>query len=89
MEKMGVYILLCANNRYYIGSTDNLDRRLCEHQDGLVKTTKNVLPIKLVFFQKFETLKQARQVEYKLKKKKSKIIIEQIIRDGNIKFINN
>ncbi|MBA2407004.1 MAG: GIY-YIG nuclease family protein [Chitinophagales bacterium] len=27
MGRIGVYILLCSNGRYYTGSTDNLDRR--------------------------------------------------------------
>ena len=86
MKKIGVYILLCRNKRYYLGSTNNLDRRLFEHKNGLVKATKNVLPVKLVFFQKCENLTQARRLEYQLKKKKSRRIIERIIKDGYIKF---
>ena len=86
MKKIGVYILLCRNKRYYLGSTNDLDRRLFEHKNGLVKATKNVLPVKLVFFQKCENLTQARRLEYQLKKKKSRRIIERIIKDGYIKF---
>lgn len=88
MKRVGLYILLCANNRYYIGSTGNLKRRLFEHSNGLIKSTKNLLPVRLVFFQKFETPKEARRAEYELKKKKSKVIIEQIIKDGYLKFIS-
>lgn len=85
--KLGLYILRCSNGRYYIGSTKNFDRRFIEHQSGLVKSTKNVLPVKLVFLQECRNLIQARRLEYELKKKKSKNIIDQIIQDGFIKFM--
>ena len=86
MKDLGVYILLCSNKRYYIGSTNDLTRRLFEHKNGLVKATKYVLPIKLVFFQECAALSEARRLEYRLKQKKSKIIIDKIIQDGYIKF---
>ena len=86
MDKIGVYILLCKNKRYYIGSTNDLNRRLFQHKNGSVEATKYVLPIKLVFFHKCDNLTQARKLEYQLKKKKSKVIIEKIIKDGYIKF---
>ena len=85
-DKIGVYVLICKNNRYYIGSTNNLVRRLFEHENGLAPSTKNVLPVKLVFFQECNNLTEARRLEYQLKKKKSRIIIEKIIEDGHIKF---
>ena len=74
MEKIGLYILLCRNNRYYVGSTNNLERRLAEHSNGEVIATKNLLPIQLVFFQQCENLIQARRLEYQLEVKKSKKI---------------
>lgn len=86
MAKIGVYILQCANNRYYIGSTNNLDRRLFEQQTKQAKATENITPVNLVFFQKCRTLKEARDLEIKLKNKKSRKIIAQIINDGFIKF---
>jgi putative endonuclease len=87
MKKNGVYILLCANNRYYIGSTNDLERRFNEHNKGFVKATKYLLPVKFVFFQELSDLKQARGLELKLKKFKSRKIIEQIIKDGFIKIV--
>ena len=86
MDKVGVYILLCSNNKYYVGSTNNLNRRIFEHKKGFVKSTKNILPIKLVFFQGCNNLIEARRLEYQIKKKKNKIIINRIIKDGYIKF---
>jgi putative endonuclease len=87
MQNIGfVYILKCTNGRFYTGSTDNVERRVQEHQQGKVTATKNLLPIELVFSQKFGTLKQARQVEYNLKRKKSASIIKRIINEGYIGF---
>ena len=85
-----VYILQSLKNgRYYIGSTNNFERRFAEHSNGSVKATKNILPIKLIFKQEFTDIKTARQIEYRLKKKKSRVIIEKIISDGKIGFIES
>ncbi len=84
-NKPGVYILQSLKNyRYYIGSTNNIRRRLKEHQTGKVKATQYLLPLELKIFHPTMSLKQARQIEYKLKKYKNKKIIEQIIRDQKI-----
>ena len=59
-----VYILLSLKDqRTYTGSTDDLNRRLNEHMNGLVYSTKNRLPFKLVLELKFETLEEARYME--------------------------
>lgn len=43
-----VYILLCENNSYYTGYTDNLERRYQKHCEGLAsKYTRSFKPIKL------------------------------------------
>jgi putative endonuclease len=81
-----VYILRCANGRYYIGSSLDPMRRLDEHRAGSVSATRNVQPVELVFAQSFETIALARQIEYRLKKKKSRVIVEKIIQDGTMRF---
>jgi predicted GIY-YIG superfamily endonuclease len=75
------------NDRYYIGSTVDINRRFLEHSNGQVKATKYILPLELVFAQTFQTIKEARHVEYVLKNKKSRVIIESIIKEGRIGFI--
>lgn len=87
MNGIGVYILLCRNRRYYVGSTNNSIRRLNEHNAGKVKATKNILPVQLVFSQDCDTLTEARRLENIIKKKKSKSIIDKIVKDGFIKFV--
>lgn len=86
MAEPVVYILKCANERYYIGSTPDLDRRIAQHRDGLVTATRHVRPVSLVFSQTFPSLTDARKVEYALKAKKRRVIIEQIIVDGYMRF---
>jgi len=80
-----LYILKTANDKYYIGSTIHLNKRVFEHSLGKTKSLKYILPIKLVFSQKFDDIKTARKIELKLKKFKSRKIIEQIIKDHVIK----
>lgn len=90
MSEPSIYILRSLkNNRYYVGSCLSLERRLFEHNSGQVKATKNIRPVELVFKQEFKDIKTARQVEYKLKKKKSRVIIEKMIVEGKIKFIDH
>jgi len=81
-----VYIALASNNSYYVGSTTDVIKRIAEHNSGKTKSLANKLPIKLVFFQKYRDIKKARQIEYKLKRFKSRKIIDQIILDGIIEI---
>ncbi len=82
-----VYILKSIEkSTYYIGSCVNIENRINQHNNGLVRSTKVLRPLRLEFFQEFPTIKLARQIEYKLKKLKSRIIIEQIIQDKSIKM---
>ena len=81
----GVYILQSSkNNSYYIGSTNNINRRIVQHENGLVKSTRNILPVELKLFYKCDSLTQARQLEYKIKKLKRKDLIESMISEQKI-----
>ena len=58
------YVLLSEkDNRTYTGSTDNLERRLKEHQDGICKSTANRRPLRLIYFEEFDSLNEARYKE--------------------------
>lgn len=80
-----VYILQDAGGRYYIGSTDNLRRRLNAHRAGYTQTTRNMNSPRLVFNQTFSSLKEARSMEKWLKGLKRKDYIAKIISDGRIR----
>jgi putative endonuclease len=63
-----VYILLSKqDNKYYIGSTNNLDRRINEHNNGKCISTKNRLPVKIVYIEELPNIKLARKREYTIK----------------------
>ena len=82
---IGVYILQSLkNDSYYIGSTNDIGRRLQQHKDGLVKSTKNILPIELKLFYECDNLIQARRLEYKIKNLKRKDLIKRMISEQKI-----
>ncbi len=74
------------NNIYYVGCSENPTERVAEHNRGVTISTKNKGPWTLKFTQKFPTIKEARQIEYRLKKLKRRDYIEKIINDGFIKI---
>lgn len=77
-----VYILQSdKNGRYYIGSTNDVVRRLVEHNAGKTKSLRFILPVRIVFTQEFKNSRDARRIEIKLKKFKNRNIIEKIIKD--------
>ncbi|MCR4742961.1 MAG: GIY-YIG nuclease family protein [Treponema sp.] len=74
-----VYILKCADNSYYTGSTNNLTRRIEEHNHGEgANYTKTRLPVKLVYYEECQSLETAylreRQIHGWSRKKKEALI---------------
>lgn len=81
-----VYILQSEKNgAFYIGSSENPILRVLEHNSGKTIATKNKGPWELVFNYTYPNILIAKRIEYKLKRMKSRKIIEKIIRDGYIK----
>ncbi|KKU47377.1 hypothetical protein A2752_00135 [Candidatus Uhrbacteria bacterium RIFCSPHIGHO2_01_FULL_46_23] len=59
-----VYILQSLKDgRTYIGYTNNLERRLNEHNSGKSKSTKYRVPFKLLFKEEFQTKRDAEKRE--------------------------
>lgn len=74
-----MYILLCANGKYYTGSTKNLELRLLQHQNGEGAIfTKKHLPVRLVYFEEFQRIDEAfyreKQIQGWSRKKKEALI---------------
>ncbi len=81
-----VYILKDDKGKFYVGSTNNLSRRLIQHKTKHTQTTRNMTEPKLVFSQRYKNLEQARKIERKIKKLKRKDYIEKIVSDSYIKI---
>ncbi|SNS09456.1 tRNA/rRNA methyltransferase [Sphingomonas laterariae] len=63
-----VYILRCADGTYYTGHTDDLDRRMAEHQSGaLPGYTYDRRPVELMFSENFQTRLEALDREQQIK----------------------
>ena len=74
-----VYILKCADNSYYTGSTTNLELRLVQHQSGYFKGyTSSRLPVTLVWWAEFpnehEAFLRERQIKGWSREKKDALI---------------
>lgn len=67
-----IYILECADTTLYIGATNNLEKRLKEHNTSKsgAHYTKIRRPVTLKYSEEFETLKEARSREAELKRLK-------------------
>ncbi|NOX46065.1 MAG: GIY-YIG nuclease family protein [Chlorobi bacterium] len=62
-----VYILQCNDLSYYTGCTENLTKRLAAHNKGLVKSTKDKLPVKIITYTAFTDKSKAFRFEKYLK----------------------
>ena len=64
------YILECSDGTYYIGSTNNLEKRLIQHNalKSGAHYTKIRRPVYLKYKEEYATLGEARKREAQLKK---------------------
>jgi predicted GIY-YIG superfamily endonuclease len=63
-----VYILQCADNSYYTGHTDSLEKRIGEHQTGTSHGyTSHRLPVKYVWSQECTSREEALTAELQVK----------------------
>ena len=70
MKTYYIYILKCSDGLLYTGLTNNLERRIMEHQGGKNRRafTYSRRPVKLIFYQDFNDINQAIYFEKKIKK---------------------
>ena len=74
-----VYIVKCADGTYYTGYTNDLKRRIKQHNAGEgAKYTKGRRPVELVHSEQFATKSEAMKREYKIKQLKRQRKIEII-----------
>lgn len=73
-----VYIVECSDGTFYTGWTNNLEKRIAMHSNGVgAKYTKGRGPVKLMHYEEFEDKKDAMKREYEIKKltRKAKITL--------------
>ncbi len=61
-----------SKNKFYIGYTHDLEKRLERHNSGLSRSNKSGTPWKLVYSEKFATKSEAMKREFEIKHKKSR-----------------
>jgi len=74
------YILRCSDDSLYTGSTNDIEKRLHEHNNlkSGAHYTKIRRPVELVYMETFETISEARKREY---------VIKQLTREQKILLI--
>jgi putative endonuclease len=78
------YILLCADNTFYIGSTNNLEKRLIQHNTSKsgAHYTKIRRPVELVYREECESLSAARKKEAEWKRLSRQQKVQMIENDS-------
>lgn len=78
MEIYYTYIIESqSSSNWYIGHSDNTDRRLVEYNAGQNKSTRGKGPWKLIFLKSFNSKIEAIRFELKLKKLRNKDYIRK------------
>ena len=82
MKNYFVYIVKCKDDSFYTGITNNLERRLFEHNIGFDTQayTYQIRPVELVWFEIFTEPSQAIMFEKKIKgwsRRKKQALIDQ------------
>ena len=74
------YMLRCSDKSYYVGHTDELERRLAQHESGSGSGyTATRQPVQLVWFEEFPTREEAKVAEAQIKnwsRRKKEALIE-------------
>ncbi len=76
-----VYVISSLKKHYlYVGLTNNLQRRLKQHQNGKSPSTKSHRPFKLILVEPYESRKGARNREKYLKSGSGKEFLKSLIK---------
>jgi len=73
--KFFVYLLRCNDKSLYCGYTNNLDKRLNEHNNSNkgAKYTKKKRPVYLAYFEEYKSKSEALKREFEIKKLKKEL----------------
>jgi putative endonuclease len=85
MAMYWMYILYSDTlNKFYIGSTNNLQRRLHEHNIGKSTYTKKGKPWRLILSEQYDTRNDAWKREMVIKSYKGGIQFKQLLQIGGV-----
>jgi len=77
-----VYVLLSLkDHKFYIGFTNDLERRIKEHEQGKNISTNSRLPVKLIYFEGHLSKEDALRRESYFKTTKGKTTLRQILKE--------
>jgi putative endonuclease len=66
-----VYIVRCNDNTLYTGCTNDISKRIADHNNGNgAKYTRNRIPVELMWSQSVDDKSAALKLEYKIKQLK-------------------
>lgn len=78
------YIVVCSDGSLYTGWTNNLEKRMKDHNAGNgAKYTKSRRPVVLAYSEAFATKEEAMRREWEIKQMKRKEKLEMIERQGH------
>jgi putative endonuclease len=82
-KKNYTYMLRCADGSLYTGWTNDLEARILAHNAGKgAKYTRSRIPVELVYYEVFETKKEAMSREWHLKRLTHEEKLELIKKGG-------
>ena len=82
-NKYYVYVLQSLKDgRSYTGYTSNLENRLRDHNTGHTKSLRHRRPLKLLYFEEFETKKEAMDRERFFKTPEGGALKGKLIEEG-------
>ena len=67
------------DSSYYIGHTEDLEKRIIYHNEGKSKYTSRKMPWKVVYYETFKTRKEAHERERFLKKQRNRAFYKRLI----------
>ena len=76
-----VYVLLCNDNKFYIGFTSDLTKRIQRHKIGKVFSTKPRRPVELIFYEAYKNKYDALRREKYLKTSKGRTTLRNMLRE--------
>ena len=88
-----VYVLFSLKDRkLYVGYSQDIEKRIEDHNHGRVTATENRLPIKLIYFEAYLSSTEAKRREQYLKggsgRAQLKVQLQETLKDCGYKYLS-